>query len=45
MALRLSICLNTTAQFWPDLQMAYDLRKAEQEHGVQILQTVHPLVA
>ena len=29
MALRLSVCLGTTPEFWLNLQTTYDLRKAE----------------
>ncbi|WP_144933902.1 HigA family addiction module antitoxin [Pseudomonas alabamensis] len=45
MALRLAICLDTTPEFWLNLQTAYELRKAEQEHGKAIAMTVHRLVA
>jgi len=45
MALRLAICLDTTPEFWLNLQTAYELRKAEQEHGEAIAMTVHRLVA
>lgn len=43
MALRLAICLNTTPEFWLNLQIAYDLRKTEQEHGEEIAEVVRPL--
>lgn len=33
MALRLAVAFDTTAQFWLNLQAAYDLRKAETERG------------
>ena len=33
MALRLAVAFETTAQFWLNLQAAYDLRKAETERG------------
>jgi plasmid maintenance system antidote protein VapI len=36
MALRLAAAIDTTAQFWLNLQAAYDLRKAEIEKGEQI---------
>lgn len=36
MALRLAAALGTSAQFWLNLQAAYDLRKAEIERGAQI---------
>lgn len=39
-ALRLAACLNTSAQFWMSLQSAYDLRRAEIEHGADILRQV-----
>ncbi|AMA46286.1 HigA family addiction module antitoxin [Pseudomonas alabamensis] len=45
MALRLAICLDTTPEFWLNLQTAYELRKTEQEHGKAIAMTVHRLVA
>lgn len=45
MALRLAACLDTTPEFWLNLQTAYDLRKAEQEHGEAIIQAVQRLVA
>jgi len=45
MALRLAICLDTTPEFWLNLQTAYELRKAEQEHGDEIAAAVHRLVA
>jgi addiction module HigA family antidote len=35
-ALRLARFFNTTAQFWMNLQSAYDLREAEQETAAQI---------
>lgn len=42
-ALRLAAALGTTAQFWLNLQAAYDLRKAEIEKGEVIKQEVHLL--
>ncbi len=45
MALRLAVCLDTTPEFWLNLQTAYELRKAEQEHGEEIAMVVHRLVA
>lgn len=43
MALRLSICLDTTPEFWLNLQSAYDLRKAEIEKGASIRDQVERL--
>jgi addiction module HigA family antidote len=43
-ALRLAVCLDTTAEFWLNLQTAYELRKAELEHGDAIA-AVQRLVA
>ncbi|MFK3971190.1 HigA family addiction module antitoxin [Pseudomonas sp. NPDC087358] len=45
MALRLAACLDTTPEFWLNLQTAYELRKAEQEHGEEIAVAVQRLVA
>lgn len=45
MALRLAVCLNTTPEFWLNLQTAYELRKVEQEHGDEIAAAVKRLVA
>ncbi len=42
-ALRLAAALGTTAQFWLNLQAAYDLRKAELENGERIGMQVHRL--
>lgn len=42
-ALRLAAALGTTAQFWLNLQAAYDLRKAEIESGETISREVHLL--
>ena len=41
-ALRLSRYLGTTAQFWLNLQTAYDLRVAEQCKGPAIKKQVNP---
>jgi addiction module HigA family antidote len=35
-ALRLARFFGTTAQFWMNLQVAYDLRSTEIDHGSQI---------
>ncbi len=43
MALRLSICLDTTPEFWLNLQSTYDLRKAEIERGAAIRDQVERL--
>jgi addiction module HigA family antidote len=43
MALRLSICLDTTQEFWLNLQSTYDLRKAEIERGDAIRDQVERL--
>lgn len=40
MALRLAAAFDTTAQFWLNLQAAYDLRKVENERGAQIWREV-----
>ncbi|QXH50396.1 HigA family addiction module antidote protein [Pseudomonas fakonensis] len=45
MALRLSICLDTTPEFWLNLQSAFDLHTAEQQHGDEIIGSVRRLVA
>ena len=42
-ALRLARFFNSTAEFWMNLQSAYDLRKAELENAVQIRREVRPL--
>lgn len=44
-ALRLGRWLGTSAEFWLDLQRAYDLEAARTEHGVEIERTVTPRVA
>jgi len=43
MALRLSICLDTTPEFWLNLQSTYGLRKAEIERGDAIRDQVERL--
>ncbi|PAA30821.1 addiction module antidote protein, HigA family [Pseudomonas fragi] len=43
MALRLSICLGTTPEFWLNLQTTYDLRKAEIDRGAAIREQVQPI--
>ena len=43
MALRLSICLATTPEFWLNLQTTYDLRKAEIDRGAAIREQVQPI--
>ena len=42
-AMRLARFFNTTAQFWLNLQTAYDLRTAEMALSVKIEQEVSPL--
>jgi len=42
-ALRLARFFNSTAEFWMNLQSAYDLRKAELESAVQNRREVRPL--
>jgi addiction module HigA family antidote len=44
-ALRLARYFDTTAQFWLNLQTAFDLRTAEQQHGDEIIGSVQRLVA
>ncbi|GFO66764.1 transcriptional regulator [Geomonas limicola] len=39
-ALRLARYFGTTAQFWMNLQTSYDLKIAENEHGLKIEQEV-----
>jgi len=41
-ALRLARYFGTTAEFWMNLQTAYELRKTEQASGKDIESTVHP---
>jgi addiction module HigA family antidote len=43
-ALRLARCFGTTAQFWMNLQSAYDLSLAEKAVGKQIEKAVRPVV-
>ena len=43
MALRLSVCLGTTSDFWLNLQTTYDLRKAEIDRGAAIREQVQPI--
>ncbi|KPC25300.1 Virulence-associated protein [Pseudomonas syringae pv. cilantro] len=43
MALRLAACLETSPEFWLNLQLVYDLRKAEIEKGAQIREQVRCL--
>ncbi|WP_314916096.1 HigA family addiction module antitoxin [Pseudomonas helleri] len=43
-ALRLAIALDTSAQFWLNLQTAYDLRTAEIAKGAQIEREVEKVV-
>ncbi|MFF7708062.1 HigA family addiction module antitoxin [Pseudomonas sp. NPDC007930] len=45
MALRLAACLNTTPEFWLNLQQAFDLRTAEIRNGRAIREGVQRLVA
>ncbi len=42
-ALRLARYFDSSAEFWMNLQSAYDLRKAELESAVQIRREVGPL--
>ncbi len=42
-ALRLARYFGTTAQFWLNLQSAYDLKQAETDLGKKIEQEVRPL--
>ena len=41
-ALRLARFLGTTAQFWMNLQAAYDLKVAERETGKNITRAIKP---
>lgn len=41
-ALRLSRFFNTTAEFWLNLQIAYDLKTVEMKSGKQIYKQIHP---
>jgi addiction module HigA family antidote len=42
-ALRLAQFFGTTAEFWMNLQCAYDLRRAEIDHGAEIRRAVKAL--
>ena len=44
-ALRLARYFNTTAQFWLNLQISYDLKVAERALGNKIQDEIQPLVA
>ena len=44
-ALRLARYFNTTAQFWLNLQISYDLMVAERALGNKIQDEIQPLVA
>ena len=44
-ALRRARYFNTTAQFWLNLQMSYDLKVAERALGNKIQDEIQPLVA
>ena len=44
-ALRLARYFGTSAQFWLNLQSAYDLSQVEAEHGRMIARDVHPRAA
>jgi antitoxin HigA-1 len=44
-ALRLGRYFSTTPEFWMNLQIAYEIRKAEAETGEQIERTVRPRAA
>ena len=39
-ALRLAACFNTSPQYWANLQAAFDLRKADIDHGADIAREV-----
>jgi len=41
-ALRLARYFDTSAQFWLNLQSAFDLKQAEINTGVRIVEEVHP---
>ena len=43
MALRLSVCLGTTPEFWLNLQTTYDLRTVEIDRGAAIREQVQPI--
>ena len=42
-ALRLARFFGTTAQYWMDLQTAYDLRVAEEQGGEQVRREITPV--
>ena len=42
-ALRLARCFGGDAQSWLNLQMTYDLKIAQRDHGARIEQEVRPL--
>lgn len=42
-ALRLARYFNTTAEFWLNMQTAFDLKKTEKEAGKRIAEEVRPL--
>ncbi|SPF36273.1 Virulence-associated protein I [Syntrophobacter sp. SbD1] len=44
-ALRLARYFSTTPEFWMNLQIAYEIRKAEAKTGEQIDRTVQPRAA
>jgi antitoxin HigA-1 len=44
-ALRLARYLGTTPEFWMNLQLAYELRKAELDSGKEIERAVQPRAA
>lgn len=44
-ALRLARYLGTTPQYWLALQAAFDLKKAEQSEGEEIVKAVRPRAA
>jgi addiction module HigA family antidote len=44
-ALRLSRFFGTTAEFWLNLQMAYELKVAQEEKGKLIFEKIKPVAA
>jgi len=42
-ALRLSQYFGTTAEFWMNLQMSYELRRTAEQHGKRIRELIRPL--
>jgi len=42
-ALRLARYFDTSAQFWLNLQSAFDVKQAEKNAGVRIAEEVHPM--